>query len=143
MKRFSTIIVLFLATALFATACSQGNVFDLAVGQCFNDPSQTDEVSSVPIVDCGEPHDNEVFHLFDIVSEDWPGDSEVGNAAANGCLAAFDSYVGLDYANSIYDIDGYTPTQDGWDRLDDREVVCFLIPFEGGQTAGTALNSQR
>ena len=59
MKR--TLMVL-IAVAMTAAACGQ-SVFALEVGQCFNDPSSTEEVSSVSTVDCAEPHNNEVFHL--------------------------------------------------------------------------------
>ena len=74
-------IVALLVFALVASACSS-NVFDLSVGDCFDDPDNFAEVSNVPMVDCSEPHHNEVYYLQDLPDGDFPGDSSVENS---GC----------------------------------------------------------
>ena len=126
-----------------ATACSQGNVFSLEVGQCFNDPEATDEISDVAIVDCGEPHNNEVFHLFDIPGDDFPGADVVLDLASQGCIDAFDSYVGTPYLDSALEIFPIYPTEDSWNRGDDREVVCGLYDLTSNEMTGSARNSNR
>ncbi len=131
--------VALLAFALAAAACS-GNVFDLEVGQCFNDPDSFEEVANVDIVECAEPHDNEVFELFDIPDGDFPGDVAVGETAVEGCLAAFDPYVGRDYASSAYDIRYLVPTSDTWSS-GDREVVCILYDLNGAALTGSVRGS--
>ncbi len=125
--RFRSILVLGLGLA--AAACS-GNVFDLSVGDCFDDPDDFSEVSSVEIVDCAEPHDNEVYHLFDLPDGDYPGSASVEASAVEGCLAAFDAFVGKDYAESRLDITYFYPSPETWEG-EDREVVCSLYDLNG------------
>ncbi len=132
-------IVALLALALVATACS-GNVFDLEVGQCFDNPNTFDEVANVDIVDCAEPHDNEVYHLFDLADGAFPGDASAGDSAIEGCLATFDGYVGADYAESILDIRYLVPTSDTWSN-GDREVVCILYHLNDDKLTGSMRGS--
>lgn len=135
MKR---LIALLLSLAFVATACTQGNVFSLTVGDCFNDPDATDEVSSVEMVDCGEPHDNEVFATYDIPGSDFPGQAAVQENAADGCLSRFEPFVGAEYLDSSLDVSFLTPSADSWDQADDREVVCFLYDFTGNKLTTSA-----
>jgi len=135
MKR---LVVLLLSTAILFTACTQGNVFSLAVGDCFNDPDATDVVSSVEMVDCTEPHDNEVFATYDIVGSDFPGQAAVQENAADGCLSRFEPFVGADYLDSSLDVSFLTPSAESWDQADDREVVCFLYDVMGNKLTTSA-----
>ena len=81
MKRLLLVILVF-GLGVTATACGDdGNVFSLEVGTCFDDPESLTEVSDVPIVECTEPHDTEVYHLFDMPDGDVPGDAAVNQAA--------------------------------------------------------------
>ena len=132
-----------LAAMLLATACTQGNVFSLEVGQCFNDPEETDEISDVAIVDCAETHNNEVYHLFDIPGDDFPGRAAISDISTEGCIDAFESFVGTSYATSDFGIFPISPTEDSWDRADDREVVCALYDLTTNESTGSARNSRR
>ncbi len=38
------------------------DVFSIVVGDCLNDADAAEVVSTVPIVDCSEPHDSEAFY---------------------------------------------------------------------------------
>jgi hypothetical protein len=131
--------MLVLVVALIASACS-GNVFDLEVGQCFDDPDDFSEVSDVAIVDCAEPHDNEVYHLFDVPDGDYPGLTVIETAATDGCLGAFDAYVGKAYIDSDLDIRYLYPSEDTWGE-GDREVVCSLYNLFDEQMTGSMRNS--
>lgn len=116
---------------LVVVACGSsepaGDVFSLAVGDCFDDPGSGEgQVSSVPLVDCAEPHDNEVFAVFDLPDGPFPGNAEVQEAADLGCVERFASFVGTDYAVSELFLSSLSPTQASWDGRDDREVICFL-----------------
>ena len=142
-KRMMLMAAVFLATGLLATACTAGNVFSLEVGQCFNDPEATDEISDVEIIDCAEPHNNEVFHLFNIAGDDYPGDSVVPDLARDGCVGAFDAYVGTPYLDSVFEVFTLYPTEDSWDRGDDREVVCALFDLTATDWSGSARSSGR
>lgn len=135
------LVILLLAIAGLTTGClGGGNVFSLSAGDCFNDPDTFGEVSDVELVDCGDPHDNEVYALFDIAADDYPGDAAVQDEAAEGCLAAFEGYVGRDYQSSSLDISALTPTSESWDQ-GDKEVVCFLFDLNFEPLPASARNS--
>ena len=115
--------------AIVSASCS-GNVFDLAVGDCFDDwegslSGATQEVSDVPVVDCSEPHDNEVYSISNMPSGPFPGDNAVQEWAINRCSETFDPYVGTAYADSQLDFGIFFPTETTW-RQGDTEVMCFL-----------------
>jgi hypothetical protein len=114
-----------MVASLAATACGSASVFDLAVGDCFDDPASGGEVSSVESVDCAEPHDNEVYAVYDYDGDEYPGEEAMTAAADEGCEARFEDYVGIGYFDSELYSTHLTPTQDSWDE-GDREIVCVL-----------------
>lgn len=136
----------FAATAL--TGCSliesvvtgapdgETDVFALAIGDCLNDLSALDEVTSVPLVDCNEPHDSEVFATTDSAATEFPGDSALFDELTVFCQGqAYTDFVGIPYADSIYGTSGYVPTEGSWGS-GDRELLCTIgTPNE--QTTGS------
>lgn len=135
-----------LAVALAAAACSQGNVFSLDEGTCFDDVAafgdgEAAEVEDVPVVACSEPHDNEVYATFDLEGEEFPGDAAVTDAADTGCLERFEDYVDRDYQTSRYVFSHLVPSERTWDVAGDREVVCFLYDMELEPLEGSAEGS--
>jgi Septum formation len=112
-------------------ACGTASVFDLTVGDCFDDPSESGEISSVSAIDCAQPHDNEVFALYDYDgSGDYPGEGTLTTAADDGCIDRFDAYVGTPYLDSEVFSTHLIPTEESW-GTGDREIVCVLyIPNE-------------
>ena len=131
-----------LVVAAVSTACTNNNVFDLEVGQCFDDPDAFDEVSSVEIVDCADPHDNEVYHVFDVIGYDeWPGEETISVIAEESCVEAFAGYVGRDFASSSLAATSLSPSEESWDEADDREIVCFLFDLTLGPLEGSVRNS--
>jgi hypothetical protein len=114
-----------IVVALTVTACGSASVFDLSVGDCFDDPAAGGEISSVDAVDCAEPHDNEVYALYDYDGDSYPGVDAMGAAADEGCEARFEDYVGIAYLDSELFYTHLTPTQESWDD-GDREIVCVL-----------------
>jgi hypothetical protein len=131
------------AFAVLATACGQGNVFTLEVGNCFDNPSEvTDEFTDVEIVDCADLHDNEVYYLFDLPDGDFPGEAAIDKAASDGCLAQFDPYVGRAFEESDLGAWPLYPTQGSWDE-GDREIVCVLNDYinDGAKLTGSMKGS--
>lgn len=121
-----------LALALLAVACgAQGEVLSLEVGTCFDDPEDASAVSEVPIVDCDEPHDNEVFAVFTLPGSAFPGAAELRDDAVEGCSDRFGAYVGEDYLFSELLIGAFWPTEVSWEEADDREVICYLYASDG------------
>ena len=120
------LIAMALLIPFLVTACGT-SVFDLEVGQCFDDPDSFEAVADVDIVSCDQAHDNEVYAIEQISGGgNWPGQDLVADAADEACLAAFEAYVGIDYLSSSFEIGWLAPTSDSW-ADGDREVVCFLF----------------
>lgn len=114
--------------------------FDMRVGDCFDDAESLydgDEVSSIPAVPCSESHDNEVYAVFDIAEDGFPGDEAVFDLASEGCLERFDHFVGRDYESSSLDFFAMYPTRESWDRMNDREVVCALYDINLAKLEGS------
>jgi hypothetical protein len=117
----------------------EGNIdaFHMRVGDCF-DASSTfgDGVSDVPGVPCSQPHDYETYALFDVSFDSYPSEESMGAMAYGSCLERFDSFVGLDYENSVLEIVTLFPTTESW-KQDDREIVCALYDMNNGKLLGS------
>jgi hypothetical protein len=137
-------LALVTAAAVLVTACSETVVFSLDVGDCFqDDEAGAAEVSDVETVDCDEPHDNEVFHVFELEDGEYPSDEELIAAIEAECLdPAFADYFGEPYETSEIEVFPITPTPESWDEADDREVVCAGY-IEGEQIEGSLQGSGR
>ena len=146
-------LILTAACALAVAACGSGDdqtvrdsngnvieagdvsVFSLNVGDCFVDLPSGD-VSTVNVVPCADDHSYEIYHEFDIDLAAYDA-AAVQSAANDGCLSAFQPYMGVGYEQSYYDFDGLQPSAGSWEQ-DDREVICLATPTNGGTTQGTA-----
>ena len=125
-----------LIVATLSAACVGGNVFTLEVGTCFDDVDEA-QISSVPEVDCSEPHDNEVFAVFDYTASDsFPGAETMNQAAHELCVAEFEAYVGLSYVESELNVFPITPTDGSWDT-GDREIICALYNLDFSKLTGS------
>ncbi len=111
------------------------DVFTIKVGDCLNDGDAGGEVSTVPTVDCAEPHDSEAYASIIMDDGDFPGTEAVDDQAVSGCTAEFAPFVGLDYESSAYDFSYYYPTEESW-ASGDREILCLIVDPDG-QTTGS------
>lgn len=113
------------------------SVFSLRVGDCFDDVAlEPSEVSDVPAVSCDDPHDNEVFSVWQTSGDDFPGNEALNVDGIDGCLEPFATYVGVDYDDSRLGLFPITPTAESWEQ-GDREVVCALYDIELAQLTGS------
>jgi len=127
-----------LATVLFLAARSSGtSVFQLEVGDCFDTPSSTEDISSVERIDCTQPHDNEVFADLTMPDGEWPGDDAVAAWADQACLDEFAGYVGVGFDESSLSYGWLVPTEDSWTQGGDRSVSCALFDAAGGKLTGS------
>lgn len=122
------------------------DAFTIRLGDCFNNTAsfgadESGEVSSLPGVPCTEPHDNEVFAVFDVDFEAFPGDDVMSERAFQGCLARFEGFVGTVYEDSTLDITAMYPSSESWSIQNDREVVCAVYDMNEGKLTGSAENS--
>lgn len=116
------------------------NAGDLAVGDCFDNPTTAGEViQDVQHVPCNEPHDNEVFVVLDHPAADgaaYPGVSGFDTFTAESCIPQFEPYTGRSPDNeATLGYSYYAPTSEGWTD-GDHEVICYL--FNSDETKLTA-----
>ena len=113
-------------------AAPEGEIafWDLEVGMCINDENLDDTVSTIPLVDCDQAHDSEVYAIVTLPSGPYPGDDEVNVLADEACLDAFRPYVGTSYQRSLYYYAYYWPDKRNY-AVGDRDVICILFDPEG------------
>ena len=112
----------------------QSDVFTVSVGDCLSEAQSDGEVMDVPIVPCSEPHDAEIYHDFQVEGTEYPGDEEITRLADEGCLGAFEDFVGVPYDASKLEVTYYTPTEGSWNEVDDRLVSCMIMDPAGPTT---------
>ncbi len=140
--KLTRVAMLALVLALFAVSCSdEGNVFSLGVGDCFTAVTDT-EISDVPIVDCSEPHEHEVFAVWNVSGDSLPSTEDM----EAGCVERFADAIGTPFEESDIYSAAITPTQGSFDA-GDREVICYSFEFDDSfeiaQITGSVLGSGR
>jgi Septum formation len=120
------------AGASEAAAGEMVSVFDLEVGQCFNQTEET-IVEEVEVIDCESLHDYEIYGVANHPAADgepWVGEGEMESFVKTECVERFEPFVGMDYESSTLYIYYLAPTEDTWGE-GDREVICSLyLPDE-------------
>ncbi|MCP3853728.1 MAG: hypothetical protein GY713_07030 [Actinomycetia bacterium] len=116
--------------------------FRIQVGDCVQDPG-TGAIESVAAVPCAEPHDLEAYASFALDFDEWPGEDAIGEAAGMGCFDQFAGFVGMTYEESIYDFTWLEPTEESFNEIDDKEVLCMLGLYEGGTMTGSARDASQ
>lgn len=117
------------------------DAFSIQVGDCVNDQATEDEFSSVPVIDCAEPHDREAFASIMIADGDYPGQDAIIDQADSECEAQFANYVGIAYTESTLGYGYYYPTEQSWSN-GDREILC-LVYDPAGQVEGSLAGAAR
>ncbi|RKN06131.1 DUF4190 domain-containing protein [Streptomyces radicis] len=119
-------------------------VNDIEPGDCFDPGTSLDafgegvEETSVTRRPCDGPHEAEAFGTVLVEGYDaFPGDAEILTLAEEECDRLIQGYV-LDTWALPLDVSPYYyhPTRASWE-FGDREVVCFLGHFDGGELDGT------
>jgi len=124
------------------TSAGAVGAFEVRVGDCFNDEAfESTEISEIPAVPCSDPHDNQVYAVFDIPGDAWPGDESVEEAAFQGCYERFAGSIGKSYEDSMIDYTAIYPSQGSWNQVDDREVLCVGYHMEYEQLTGSIIGS--
>jgi Septum formation len=118
---------------------TEDDVFSLVPGDCFNEETDAETVSTVDIVECSVPHSWEAFASIKMTEDSYPGDDATQSEADTACNEPFTTYVGVGYEESIYDYSFYYPTQDTWDDpvLQDREILCLGKADDDSLITGT------
>ncbi|MEV2278018.1 septum formation family protein [Nocardiopsis sp. NPDC049922] len=119
------------------------NVFSLDLGDCLNDYGADEAVSEVPVIDCGEPHDYEVYYVGDLEDGEFPGREEIVDMTAERCQEEFDSFVGVPSGESELGFTLLFPTESGWNDADDREILCLIYETSGERATGSLEGARR
>ncbi|MCP4305318.1 MAG: hypothetical protein GY788_10665 [bacterium] len=133
-KLWILVVLVVAGIALFNFVDGSKTVDEIAVGDCFNLPDET-EFYEVDPIECAEPHEVEVYSLIDLslISTEfssvasYPGDDAVYEAAYDACWEEFEAYVGFPYEDSVLWMDAFTPTLEGWNEVDDRIANCVVF----------------
>ncbi|MDH6180489.1 hypothetical protein M2152_000671 [Microbacteriaceae bacterium SG_E_30_P1] len=112
------------------------DAFAIAVGDCLNDMGEG-EVTTIPKVDCDEPHETEVYGSSTISDGDFPGNDAIVAQADVDCTELFANYVGAAAEDSKYSIGYYFPTEESWEN-GDREILCYVFD-EAGRITGSVM----
>ena len=113
-----------------------GQVSSTEVGSCLLDPHAGGATWTVS--DCSAAHDAEVYFVYPMRSQQWPGSDEVSATADSVCLDAFEGYTGELWDDSDHDYDFFVPDEQEWDN-GERQVVCVIRPgIPGDDLVGSA-----
>lgn len=121
------------------------NVFDLRVGDCFDEPAASADGTVVDLIerDCAEAHAAELIAIVQVPDgAAWPGDDAVSASAEAQCGPAFVSYVGTTPEASVYDVAWYSVTEEGW-QGGDRAIDCLALADDDSPTTGSARGANR
>ncbi len=110
---------------------------DLRLGDCFNDPEALgvgpDEEyisGALERLPCEAPHALEVYHVADVPGAEYPGEDALLDEVEQACLGAFTHFVGVQYQDSVIEVIYDYPTEETWEDLDDRSIVCAVTDGE-------------
>jgi len=109
------------------------SVESLQPGDCVADVMAEERVP----VPCGEPHKAEVFAVFSLPLDQWPGDEVVIAEAERGCQERLGAYEAALRDDPRLELAFVHPGEDSWPE-GDREVVC-LLRDPAGQRTGSLL----
>lgn len=114
------------------------DVFTLKIGDCLNAADLETMVSTVPTTPCGEAHDSEVYAAMKMTDAEYPGDGATTDQADAFCIPEFGTFIGTPYETSELGYLALYPTQNTWDTIGDREILCIAKDEVGGLTATLA-----
>jgi hypothetical protein len=120
----------------------------LDVGECFNHANSVDadgdQVESNVVTDCSQPHEEEVFSVFDYpgATAAFPGYEQIGLVEQGQCQSDFEDYVGITWEQSSYTISYAGPTESTW-AGGDHAIHCLLADASGRKLTGSARGSER
>lgn len=99
----------------------------LRAGDCFDDQDDRSP-DAFPVVPCAEPHDNEAYFRFVVPGDEFPGQEALTDQAAARCRAEpFTDYVGRPVESTSLGVFYVLPSQETWERFDDRTIICALF----------------
>jgi len=111
----------------------------LIVGQCLDDDELDRYLAAEAFsyLSCDDPHDFEVFFVYEFPTGPYPGDGAVIDDLKAVCRNRFEGYVDHDYESSALDTWSVWPGQGLWES-GNRIGECLLFNFDGSTMTGSA-----
>ncbi|TBN56240.1 hypothetical protein EYE40_01865 [Glaciihabitans arcticus] len=121
------------------SAYDEGNtdLNDIEVGECVDDEAifGDADVASLDVVDCDEPHIAELYALWNLPDEAYPGYYAVNELIEEGCEERFENFVGAPSVDTDLAYYYFYPTEDYWEY--DRGAMCFAIDYDQKSIVGS------
>jgi hypothetical protein len=110
-----------------------GSAGDLRVGDCFDEPGESQSVEDVQHHPCTDAHTAEIVFVGNHPdSEAYPGLDAFDAFVFERCVPAFESYTGrLWETDTELDMGYFYPTTEGWPE-GDHEIACYTFRIDTG-----------
>lgn len=105
----------------------------LRPGDCVNNLKNTTSLLSLPAVPCAQPHEGEVFAVFDLPAGPYPGVDAVSAKSTSECSARIAAYSPSAGTDGTFDLFLVYPRAQDWTR-GDREIACVASAATGTTT---------
>ncbi len=138
-------ILLYAGVLIAASTVPTTSAPPLQVGTCVNGihPGTAVTAEITKPVDCTTGHDDEIVGVVSYtINGAYPGQAAVDTFANAPCVAAFGSYVGVDFELSALDMITVTPSELSWAR-GDRQISCVAVARDGSRLTGSVKGSRR
>ena len=106
---------------------------EIRAGDCLDGVTRDEVPTTVRGVPCAQPHDAEVFGVFDLPDGRYPDESTLTRLATSGCDELRAGYSTSAASDPTLQPVYLTPIEEDWPR--DRRVVCLL--FGVGKQTGS------
>jgi len=121
-------------------------------GQCFDPlPDRDQRPYAVLAIPCEQPHRNEIFDRITYRGDSgrpasrgapYPGETAVRIMAEQACYSRFETWMGLPWTASDFDIETWYPSATSW-TAGDRSITCTAMEFRGRPTKGSVRGAKR
>ena len=120
-------------------------IADVQVGQCLDElPDPDQQPFAVLVIPCEQSHVLEVYDEREYTGDEptgigapYPGEEAVATNAEGQCFATFETFIGVSWTESRYDIQTWWPSRESWNRASDRTIRCAVYEALGERTVGT------
>lgn len=139
----AVVLVLILGGAYLLRDRLSGNVNELAVGDCFDEPTGAQTITDVQHQPCTSSHDGEVFAVLTHPagsSEPYPVVSGFDDYIQQNCIPAWEAYTARTWATDTeLSLSYYHPTVTGWGD-GDRGFTCYTTRVDSAKLNGSVRN---
>jgi len=139
----AVIVILIVGGLAFFRDRISGDVGQLQVGDCIDEPSSTTSITEVQHQPCSEPHDGEVFALITYPGADgaaYPGSDAFRQTVIQQCLPLVETYTGRtqdEIAAAGLTYAWFYPTTSSWTDQNDRGITCYITRDDSQKMTGS------